>query len=269
MLDIIIPSYNNSTILSRCLLALDLVAPHRHRLIIVDDGSDEEHKNALHQVLSNFDRPLHVLTHEQNKGFKEAILTAMQFSDAQYVLLLNDDTVPTQDFDLKLLEVIQTHDAAKAVGPVSNHPTDLFQFRPELGEIDFNDFKGPGHMLSRFEELQQSHGVGEVPFLTGMCLLLDREVFERAGFFDGAYEHGYFEDLELCCRIRESGHVLMVNEDCFVYHVGHETYKHKETSEKRRIIMQNFSIYENNWSHLPDHQELLRKMAYAGKEHPI
>ncbi|MDX1406681.1 MAG: glycosyltransferase [Saprospiraceae bacterium] len=269
MLDIVIPSYNNSVILSRCVMALELAAPGRHRIVIVDDGSDPPHRDQLQTTLQAIDRDLHLLQHEHNQGFKEAILTAMAFCDAQYVLLLNDDTVPTRDFDLKLLGLIEDHDDVKGVGPVSNHPTDLFQYRPELREIDFNHFHGPDAMLQRFRELQPATGATEVPFLTGMCLLLDRAVFEQVGYFDGAYEHGYFEDLELCCRIREMGYRLMADEDCFVYHVGHETYKHKATDEKRRIIMRNFRIYESNWAHLPEHQDLLDKMAYAGKEHPI
>jgi len=268
-LDIVIPSYNNSGILSRCLMALEQGAPGRHRVLVVDDGSGPEHRARVADVIASLDRDAQVLTHDVNKGFKEAILTAMRFSTARYVLLLNDDTVPTADFDLKLLEAIHGDHQTRAVGPVSNHPTDLFQYRPELRSIASDGSIDPARLAARFEERRREQGTTEVPFLTGMCLLLDRNVFEQAGYFDGAYEHGYFEDLELCCRLRAMGHRLQVREDCFVYHVGHETYKHKATEEKHRIIMRNFGIYEAAWSHLPEHQELLRRMEYAGQEHPI
>ncbi|MDX1476255.1 MAG: glycosyltransferase [Saprospiraceae bacterium] len=269
MLDIVIPSYNNSIVLSRCLAALAMTVPGRHRLVIVDDGSASPHKEQLARTLAQFDREVLLLEHPHNRGFKEAVLTAMQHCHDRYVLLLNDDTVPTRDFDLKLLHAIESDDRVKGVGPVSNHPTDLFQYRSPLRQIRFDDFDGPDAMLQHFERVRPAGGLTEVPFLTGMCLLLDRAVFEQVGYFDGEYEHGYFEDLELCCRIRELGYRLLVHEECFVYHVGHETYKHKAKDEKHRIILRNFAIYERNWAHLPEHQELLDKMAYAGKEHPI
>ena len=147
-------------------------------------------------------------------------------------------------------------------------PHELFQFRQEFRNIEADGVE-PGQLLAQFEQRRRAHGTAEVPYLTGFCLLLDREVFERVGYFNHEYEHGYFEDLEVCCRIRAMGYRLLVDEDCFVYHVGHETYKHKERAESHRIIMRNFKIYETNWAHLPEHQELLRKMEYAGNEHPL
>jgi GT2 family glycosyltransferase len=250
-------------------MALEHGAPGRHRVLVVDDGSAAEHRSRVAEVVAGLDRDARVLSHETNQGFKEAILTAMRCSTARYVLLLNDDTIPTADFDLKLLAVMRGDPRTRAVGPVSNHPTDLFQYRPQLRSIASDGELDPVRLAARFLERQREHGTTEAPFLTGMCLLLDREAFEQAGYFDGAYEHGYFEDLELCCRMRAMGHRLQVCEDCFVYHVGHESYKHKATEEKHRIIMRNFGIYEANWSHLPEHQELLRRMEYAGQEHPI
>ena len=268
-IDIVIPTFNNSPVLSRCLRTLEQVAPGRQRVIVVDDGSTSEQHASMEAAIAALERDACLLTHETNKGFKEAILTAMRFSTAPCVLLLNDDTIPTIDFDLKLLEVLQADSRTKGVGPVSRHPTDLFQFRPELRAISIADEPDPFELLARFEQHRLAHGITDVPFVTGMCLLLDRAVFEQCGYFDGAYENGYFEALELCCRIRAMGHRLQAREDCFVYHVAHETYKHKATEEKHRIIMRNFRIYESNWSHLPEHEELLRRMEYAGKEHPI
>src|SRR5688572_12592331 len=98
MLDIVIPSYNNSAVLARCLRTLEHAAPRRHRLIVVDDGSAGEHRSLVAETVAALDRDVRLLTHDENRGFKEAILTAMRFSDARYVLLLNDDTVPTPDF---------------------------------------------------------------------------------------------------------------------------------------------------------------------------
>ena len=223
----------------------------------------------IERLLKKLDRPTRLLTHHENHGFKEAILTAMRFSIADYVLLLNDDTVPTHDFDLKLLETIRADELTAGVGPVSNHPSDLYQYRAELRSVTIDEEVEPQELMTQFVRAQYRYGVSETPFLTGMCLLLDRRVFESVGYFADDYEHGYFEDLDLSCRIRSQGFRLKVREDCFVYHVGHETYSRKPASDKHRIILENFKAYEEKWSHLAEHEELLRKMAFAGREHPI
>jgi GT2 family glycosyltransferase len=266
-LDIVIPSYNNSQIFSRCIRAIEKASPGRTNLLVVDDGSNSLHRSQMEKVLRGMQYS--IITHSENRGFKESIISAMQCSEAEYVLLLNDDTVPTLNFDLKLLDVIHYDDRIRAVGPVSNHPSELFQFRTELRHITCDDHTCPIELASEFERAQLTHGAAEVPFLTGMCLLLERRLFESVGFFKSSYEHGYFEDLDVCCRIRKEGYRLMVNEDCFVYHVGHATYKHLTADEKRRIILKNFCIFERNWGHLPEHDELVRKMEFAGREHPI
>jgi GT2 family glycosyltransferase len=102
-----------------------------------------------------------------------------------------------------------------------------------------------------------------------MCLAIDRQLFVDVGIFDDIYEHGYFEDLDLCCQIREKGYKLAIVEDCFVFHYGHATYRHKSTEEKHRIIWNNFAIFNSKWGHISGHDELLLKMEYAGHHDPI
>jgi GT2 family glycosyltransferase len=193
---------------------------------------------------------------------------------------VNSDTVVTHDFANKLVEVMENDKKIKAVAPISNHPTDLYQFRKKLYlKQHFDDYDHHA-IIAKFEPLvrkrgvlkrlfSNSHNITIAPYLSANCLALDREVFERVGYLHGGYEHGYFEDLDLCCCIRKLDYKLAINEDCFVFHRGQGTYKDKSRDEKEKQIWKNFHIFESRWSSLPEHKDLVDRMHWAGRECPI
>jgi GT2 family glycosyltransferase len=272
MADILIPFFNRHAVLLRCLRSLRDAVGDRNRILLVDDGSGRRERAAVDAFLGTFGRPVDVVTHARNRGYKEAICTGFRAGSEPEVILLNSDTVVTPDFDLLLLAGLRAQPRMGAVAPVSNHPTDLFQYREALADLTVpagaHSF---GELLRRFERLRGSRGANltAAPYLTGMCLALERRVFERVGMFDGAYEHGYFEDLALSCELRRRGYRLAVREDCFVYHQGHATYRHKTPRSKREIIFHNFDVFTAQWGHLPEHADLCRRMDYAGEVAPL
>lgn len=243
----------------------------RCRIVLVDDGSDKPESDKVARFMLHAAWPHLFICKKVNEGFKEAIRTGIRECHHRYIILLNNDTLLTPGFDEKLIAVLRENPAVKASAPVSNHPTDLFQFRENLYAIRFDSFCTPGEAETMFRD--HSPALSDVltisPYLTGMCLALDREVFLQVGAFDQFYKNGYFEDLDLCCRIREKGYQLGIVEDCFVYHQGHATYRQKTTEEKQGIIFHNFKIFGEKWGHTPEHKDLLLKMEFAGKEDPI
>ena len=59
----------------------------------------------------------------------------------------------------------------------------------------------------------------EVGWLSGSCLLVRRSVFENLGGFDEGY-FMYFEDVDLCARIRRAGHEIHFISGISVEHLG-------------------------------------------------
>jgi GT2 family glycosyltransferase len=270
--DILIPFFGKPDLLKRCLNSVkNSVSGRPHRILLVDDGSPAEDRRAVDRDLANLALPVDVITHDSNRGYKEAIGTGIRHCGHSLVILLNNDTVVTPDFDLKLLGPLGQAGRWTATAPVSNHPTDLYQYREALGDVE----PGPSTDIFSMEAAAKRlyRAPPEIftpaPYLTGMCLALDHEVFRRVGYFGGAYAHGYFEDLALCCEIRRTGYQLEIREDCFVYHQGHATYRDKAQTEKQAIIEHNLSVFEADWGHLSEHADLRRRMEYAGSVCPI
>ncbi len=77
------------------------------------------------------------------------------------------------------------------------------------------------------------------------------------------------KNLDLSCCIRDLGHKLAINENCFVFHSGQGPYKNKSREEKEKQIWKNYYTYESSGGHLYEHRGLLRKMSWAGRKCPI
>ncbi|MFT5823029.1 MAG: GT2 family glycosyltransferase [Crocinitomix sp.] len=252
--------------MERCLNSIKHNSEEDHNIILVDDGSDFEERQKIDAYLKNSDLKVNIATHQENKGYKLAITTGLNLVESSLVILLNNDTVVTNGYDKKLIEPILNHKEIAATAPVSNHPTDLYQYRVSMSDCTPENISA---FQSKLALESHKNKYTPAPYLTGMCMALDYDLFRHTGLFDADYIHGYFEDLALSCKIRDNGHELIIVEDCLVYHDGHSTYKEKSQSEKGEIVMHNFEIFEKDWGHLPDHEDLLEKMDYAGKVCPL
>jgi hypothetical protein len=60
----------------------------------------------------------------------------------------------------------------------------------------------------------------EAEAVSGCVMLIRRDVFERAGFFDERYFYS-FEDIELCLRARRAGFRSLLVPPAIAYHEGH------------------------------------------------
>ncbi len=271
-IDVIVPFRDQVPLLARCLKSLQLSCPSGLNLILVDDGSSPAEHDRARALCEQLTLPVELICHAENRGYKESIHTGLGACSHRHVILLNSDTVLTPGFAERLVAVLAADGDIRAVAPVSNNPTDLYQYRQyldaPLAEAGGALFRTIGE-LSAQASRQAAGRVTAAPYLTAMCLALDREIFAQAGYFDARYRYGYFEDLALCCAIRELGWKLAIREDCFVYHQGHGTFRHKRRSERIEMIRHNFEIFSAEWGHLPEHRELLRQMDLAGRTWPV
>jgi GT2 family glycosyltransferase len=272
MVDVIIPFHNQFRLLARCLRSLELCTCAGLELVLVDDASTAAERESVRRLCGELGLPARLISHPENRGYKESVHTGLAACRNRHVILLNSDTILTPGFADRLVEVLAAGGEVRAVAPVSNNPTDLYQYREYL---DLPAPAGGGGLFRAIGELSAQAGrqaAGRLtiaPYLTAMCLALDREVFDQVGYFGDRYRYGYFEDLALSCAIRELGFKLAVREDCFVYHEGHGTFRNKRRSERIEIIRHNFEVFSADWGHLPEHQDLLRQMEFAGRSCPV
>jgi len=80
--------------------------------------------------------------------------------------------------------------------------------------------------------------------VTGACLSVRRDAFNKVGGFDKIYGRGTFEDVDLCLKVRQLGFRIYIDANAQAYHyVGASAEKRNEPFP----IMENKMIFQSRW----------------------
>jgi hypothetical protein len=158
---------------------------------------------------------------KENRGFAGGnnlgIRQALE-KGADYILLLNNDTIINQpDFLKKLVKAgernkktLPTGRQVGILGPVIyEHRTDKIHFAG--GKINWLYTKGR-HITRNSEQRTVN-----TDYITGCCLLIKREVIEKIGLMPEDY-FLYFEDVEWCLKARRKGFECLVVPESKIWH---------------------------------------------------
>ncbi|HUU38266.1 MAG TPA: glycosyltransferase family 2 protein [Candidatus Desulfaltia sp.] len=216
-LSIVLVNYNDRGHLTACLSSLQkAIFGLRAEVILVDNHSEDGSPDL---VRAAFPR-VRLIENKENVGYPKANNIGFRQSRGEFCLFLNTDTVVPESGLAALLSGIRGRPEAGAIGPALVHENGRFQ-------VSF------GRKVSFFSEIRQklilnpfyrialrsSRKAREVGWLSGACLLARRGAVEAAGLFDEDF-FLYFEDIDLCRRIRERGFKLIFFPAVRVAHVG-------------------------------------------------
>lgn len=240
--DIIIPIYNAYEDLTICLNSL-----YKHtnlednRLILINDNSpDERIRPFLEEQKRN---NVIVIHNETNKGFSNNINIGMAQSEVNDVILLNSDTVVTENWVEKMTECAYSEPSIGTVTPLSNNAT--LCSVPEFCEEN----KLPeGMTIEQAGRIVEQCSMKKYPRITvahGFCMLVKREVIEVVGNFDAeTFERGYGEENDFCNRAEQAGYHHVMCDNTYIYHSGTKSFVSKE---KERYIMQHDRILRERY----------------------
>ena len=226
--DVVVCVHNALAQVHECLWSLLAKTDRAFRLIVVNDGSDDETSQYLRQFaapngavkLIENERPPHGYTVAANLGLRE--------SAGDYVVLLNSDTIVTYGWLDRILECGESDEEIGIVGPLSNAAS--HQSVPELreeGEWAVNplpDWLTPDGMAFLAARLSQ-RARPRFPFINGFCYVIKRPVLQAVGLFDEeSFQEGYSEENDFSFRAGEAGFELAVADDAYVYHAKSRSY---------------------------------------------
>lgn len=107
-LTIIIPVYNTPIeALERLVESLVTQVDDRYKVIFINDGSDEETKNALNMLSKKIQCA--TVIHKENGGVSEARNVGIKSATTAYISFADADDVLTRDYVLKLNEIIDQY----------------------------------------------------------------------------------------------------------------------------------------------------------------
>jgi GT2 family glycosyltransferase len=212
----ILLNYNNEHFTIDCLQSLAHVTYSNLEAVVVDNGSKPESIQAVKAVAGN----AIVLELGKNLGFTGGNNEGLKYAlanGADYIILLNNDTIVAPDmFDI-LIETMEKDPSIGVVGPMI-----YYYDAPDLiwsvgGHINWNN--GLTNMLGLNE--QDKGQFGEKPqatdFVTGCALLARRDVWEKIGGLDENF-FIYYEETEWCVRASRAGFKIVYVPTAMMWH---------------------------------------------------
>ncbi len=230
--DIIIPIWNQLEVTKDCVTSIIKNTSCPFRLIMVDNASDGETKCYLESLKAEKWLPAILIRNEKNLGFVKAVNQGINSSDADYVCILNNDTLVTKGWLTEMINIAQTHEDIGIVNPSSNN---LGQ-RPQKGEP----------LLLYAEKLKSQSGkFVELGAAIGFCMLIKRAVIKKIGLFDEIYGMGNFEDTDYSRRAVKEGYKCARACGAYVYHRENTSFNKIKAYEED--FKRNKEIYEFRW----------------------
>jgi len=228
MISIVIVNWNAGPLLERCVQSLGRYAGDCEA-IVVDNGSEDGSLDFFSRSHSS----VRLQREGVNLGFAAANNIGWMTSGGDQVLFLNPDTECVEGSVRALLETMSASRGVWAVGgalasPSGNAQTG-FNVRafPTVGSVAAEmlliDEIWPGnpwtcrYRMSRWDHLS----VCEVDQPAAACLMVQRRALESLGGFDESFFPAWFEDVDLCKRIRNGGgRILFQPAASFIHHGG-------------------------------------------------
>lgn len=203
MLAIVLLNWNGLEDTLECIASIARADDPNVRVIVVDNGSSG---NQAEHIATAFPK-VTVLPQAENLGFCGGCNVGIQYAlehGAEYVMLLNNDTLVPKDAIEKLITAAERLPDAGAVSPVIlEHPAtekvwysnarwiaEEAQFRLAYPDENYNEIRGRAPYATEFA--------------CGCCMLIPRAALENVGLLDERY-FAFYDEADWCERAHRLG----------------------------------------------------------------
>lgn len=208
---IVIPTRDNVSFLSRCVESIEQKTDYRNYEILIVDNDSADGRTL--EYLSS--TPHRVVPFREPFNYSRINNFAARHTAGEHLLFLNDDTeVATEGWLSAMLEHSQREEVG-AVGAKLLFPNGRVQhagtlvgagqpFAPSIATHShlFHPAETPGY-------LDFVHVIRNYSAVTAACMMVRKEVFEGVGGFDEENLPVYYNDVDLCLRIREKDYLVV------------------------------------------------------------
>jgi GT2 family glycosyltransferase len=229
--DIVVIVWNQVKVTRRCLESLVNNTLADYRLILIDNASDDETRQYLDEFVRANEEKIIFIRNKTNIGFLKAANQGLLRSEAEYVCLLNNDTVVTKGWLAELMNVARNNPKLGILNPSS---TTLGQ------KVPLKDIYKYASKIKRY-----SGEFMEMAQASGFCMFIKRQVIDKIGVLDERYGMGYFEDTDYSYRAKEAGFKIARVKASYVYHQENASFIRLKRRDE--TFKANRRIFEARW----------------------
>ena len=256
---IIIPTWNGEELLRKNLPKVLEVVPSGAEVIIIENGSNDASMEYLRkltrqlggsileikeisakrisdeqsELMSNFT----VISNDRNLGFIGGCNQGVEKAKGDYVVLLNNDVVPENDF----------------LGPAVSHFNDN-----EVFAVSFNEVNGDGGWADIFwvdgffnyspgEKTDQAHISG---WASGGSAIFRKSMWNKLKGFDPMFDPFYWEDTDISYRAWKLGWKIVWEPEARVIHEHESTISKIDQNYVNRVKERNQLLFI--WKNITD-----------------
>src|SRR5262245_18200918 len=242
-------NWNTRDLLRACLSSC--LAERPDEIVVVDNGSYDGSIDMLRHEFPGI--RLKVLP--ANPGYGAASNVAFRLCTAPYVLLLNSDTEVRPGALGALARALDERPHTGVIGPKLENPDgspqrSVFSFPSPY--ISFLKRQPLSSLVTRLPGLREhyplnfAHNRGRrVPWVLGAAQAIRREAFDAVGGFDESYVM-YYEEVDLCYRMRRAGWDTRFLPVATVMHVGGAATRQRRQEMLVRLTLSSLEFHRHH-----------------------
>jgi GT2 family glycosyltransferase len=237
---IIVLTFNQYKLTKQFIESLKKHTPEEYELIFVDNGSKDKTKEYLDEFRAN-NTNVKLIFNNSNLGFAKANNQGIRVATGEYVILLNNDVILTDNWLERMIACAQSSPQIGVVGPSTNNATgqQVINYKIGLNESEIQKF-------AYLHAMKEAGNWFEVHRVIGFCMLIKKEVIDKIGMLDERFGPGGFEDYDFCLRVKQAGYKIMVASDIYIYHIGGKGYSDNNL-DYDKLRQKNVSIFIEKW----------------------
>jgi GT2 family glycosyltransferase len=257
---VIVPLWKSAEVVKDLIASWPLDEGLKVEAIFVDDQCPANSKGAVVQAWERRRGELKapvgkIIVNNTNVGFAPSCNQGARHATGDYLIFLNADTRLTPNWIMPMIETLRQ----PGVGLVGN--LQLKEGGSYHGRIDSAGSQWNWHSLL-FEHIGRNiwdggplaHPVlpSEAPpamlqeaereMVTGCCMALTSQLYKEIDGFDIRFRIGYWEDSDLCMRVREKGYKIIFQPRSVIWHKGSHT-----ASVGHAYGLNNLRVFRNRW----------------------
>jgi GT2 family glycosyltransferase len=221
-ISVVLLSWDGLELTTRCVESLRSGTDAAHEIIIVDNGSRLEVKEAVSELADRF------VLNAENLGFARGMNQGLELVASPRVVFANNDTVFPAGWDTLLLETLESRDDAGLVVPAVTASGNPRTVRSEAGR-----------------DVERLLPFSEPP--SGIVYLMPTDLCRRLGGWSTEYRIASAEDWDLCFALWLNGYEIYYDTRVLVEHVSKGTAAEK-LDDWRSLWRENRNVFLDKWS---------------------
>jgi GT2 family glycosyltransferase len=221
-------TFNDNKSTLDCLDSIETLKTESIKLSVVVVDNASENAFSVNKKYKNFE--LEIIRNEKNLGFSGGHNIGIKYAlseGADYVVVLNNDTILDRDLIINMLEGFKEN-----VGVVVpkiyfakgyEYHKDRYK-KEELGKViwyaggkmDWKNVFGQ-HVGVDEVDRKEFNMPYETEIATGCCMMVKKEVFEKTGSLNQKY-FLYYEDADFSMKIKKKGFKILYQPSAFLWH---------------------------------------------------